>query len=126
MTNQADLSFAFYPSSLLRCKNRSKRSLASRAWPAKGGSSHMATTVSFKQTCPSCEAMVPIRDMGLVGRKIDCPKCKYRFVVEAPPEEKGAESKPAKKGKPSATTTKPGAKAGTPKAKEEKANPSVK
>ena len=28
--------------------------------------------------------MVPIRDPGLIGRKIDCPKCKYRFVVEKP------------------------------------------
>src|SRR5262249_41913306 len=44
----------------------------------------MATKTSFKQQCPSCEAMVPIRDPGLIGRKIDCPKCKYRFVVEDP------------------------------------------
>ncbi len=44
----------------------------------------MASTTSFKQQCPSCEAMVPIRDPGLIGRKIDCPKCKYRFVVEKP------------------------------------------
>jgi hypothetical protein len=28
--------------------------------------------------------MVPIRDANLIGRKIDCPKCKYRFVVEDP------------------------------------------
>lgn len=39
---------------------------------------------SFKQQCPSCEAMVPIKDANLVGKKIDCPKCKYRFVVEDP------------------------------------------
>ena len=44
----------------------------------------MATTAGFKQQCPSCEAMVPIRDPNLIGRKIDCPKCKYRFVVEEP------------------------------------------
>lgn len=44
----------------------------------------MATRTSFKQKCPSCEAMVPIKDASLVGRKIDCPKCKYRFVVEEP------------------------------------------
>src|SRR5262249_53201265 len=54
--------------------------LANRA----GGESIMATTAGFKQQCPSCEAMVPIRDANLVGRKIDCPKCKYRFVVEDP------------------------------------------
>ena len=47
-----------------------------------GGEPFMATKTSFKQQCPSCEAMVPIRDPGLIGRKIDCPKCKYRFVVD--------------------------------------------
>jgi hypothetical protein len=46
----------------------------------------MAITAGFKQQCPSCEAMVPIRDPKLIGRKIDCPKCKYRFVVEDPGE----------------------------------------
>jgi hypothetical protein len=69
----------------------------------------MAATRSFKQMCPSCEAMVPIRDHGLIGRKIDCPKCKYRFVVEEPePEEDEAPAK-AEKTKPTgATKGKPG------------------
>src|SRR6266540_401968 len=60
----------------------------------------MATKTSFKQQCPSCEAMVPIRDPSLVGRKIDCPKCKYRFVVEEPADAitDEAPAKPAKKG----------------------------
>ncbi len=44
----------------------------------------MATSASFKQECPSCEALIPIRDANLVGKKIDCPKCKYRFEVAAP------------------------------------------
>src|SRR6266851_4206820 len=57
----------------------------------------MATTTSFKQQCPSCEAMVPIRDPGLIGRKIDCPKCKYRFVVEDPGSGEAAEA-PEKNG----------------------------
>ena len=39
---------------------------------------------SFKQQCPSCEAMVTVKDLSFVGKKIECPKCKYRFVVEAP------------------------------------------
>ena len=39
---------------------------------------------SFKQQCPSCEAWVPIRDTSLIGKKIECPKCKYRFVVTEP------------------------------------------
>src|SRR5262249_18586212 len=44
----------------------------------------MASQTQFKQQCPSCEAMVPIKDSSLVGKKVDCPKCKYRFVVEDP------------------------------------------
>jgi Protein of unknown function (DUF1559) len=44
----------------------------------------MALSTGFKQACPSCDALVPIRDPKLVGKKIDCPKCKYRFVVESP------------------------------------------
>ena len=57
----------------------------------------MATTTSFKQQCPSCEASVPIRDANLVGRKIDCPKCKYRFVVEDPGASDEAEDEAPKK-----------------------------
>lgn len=52
----------------------------------------MAANTSFKVQCPSCEAMVPIRDPNLVGKKIDCPKCKYRFVVEDP----DADARPTK------------------------------
>src|SRR5438132_9397274 len=60
----------------------------------------MAANISFKQQCPSCEAMVTIKDDSLIGRKIDCPKCKYRFVVEEPVEEDedGKPKKGAKKG----------------------------
>src|SRR5262245_27157984 len=47
----------------------------------------MAAKTSFKQQCPSCETMVPIKDGSLIGKKIDCPKCKYRFVVEEPADE---------------------------------------
>src|SRR5262245_59281380 len=57
----------------------------------------MATSTSFKQQCPSCEAMVPIRDPNLIGRKIDCPKCKYRFTVEEPADADEDEAPPAKK-----------------------------
>ena len=64
----------------------------------RGGDFLMASSTSFKQQCPSCEAMVPIRDPALVGRKIDCPKCKYRFVVEQPEEEEDdAPASPKKK-----------------------------
>src|SRR5262245_9749994 len=53
----------------------------------------MATQSSFKQQCPSCDHPVTIKDADLVGKKIDCPKCKYRFVVEEP----GDASAPKKK-----------------------------
>lgn len=44
----------------------------------------MAVGSSFKQMCPSCEAQVLIKDVKLIGKKVECPKCKYRFVVEDP------------------------------------------
>ncbi len=49
---------------------------------------------SFKVPCPSCEAPVTIKDPKLVGTKVECPKCKYRFKVEEPT----ADAKDAKKG----------------------------
>jgi hypothetical protein len=59
----------------------------------------MAVSASFKQTCPSCEALVPIKDGSLIGKKVDCPKCKYRFVVEDPvAKDKKAVSAAGKKG----------------------------
>jgi hypothetical protein len=81
----------------------------------------MATQSSFKQQCPSCEAMVPIRDPKLIGRKIDCPKCKYRFVVEEPVDEveeaeEAAPATKAKGGSTSVTAKKPAGKAGTRRA----------
>ncbi len=52
---------------------------------------------SFRQTCPSCEDRVLIKDPNLVGKKIDCPKCKYKFTVEPPEvEEEVTKKKPAK------------------------------
>ena len=51
----------------------------------------MAIGTSFKQQCPSCEAMVPVKDAGLVGKKIECPKCKDKFIVKSPEKKKSAE-----------------------------------
>src|SRR5437588_12643708 len=62
----------------------------------------MAANTSFKVQCPSCEAMVPIRDPNLVGKKIDCPKCKYRFVVEEPDGDEGGDRPARKAAKPKA------------------------
>jgi hypothetical protein len=47
----------------------------------------MPANTSFKVQCPSCEAQVPVRDSALIGKKIDCPKCKYRFVVDDPSDD---------------------------------------
>jgi len=44
----------------------------------------MATQILFKSACPSCEALIPIRDEGFIGKKVECPKCKYKFLVEEP------------------------------------------
>ena len=67
----------------------------------------MAISTSFKQECPSCEGLVLIKDPKLVGKKIECPKCKFKFVVKEPPpkeeevakDEEGITSKPSKKPK---------------------------
>jgi len=64
--------------------------------------------------------MVLVKDPAMIGRKIDCTTCKYRFVVPDPEdleteeeEEEEAPAKPAKKTKPDATAPakKPAAKA---------------
>src|ERR1019366_7965961 len=65
----------------------------------------------------------PIRDPALVGRKIDCPKCKYRFVVERPEDEEDdddssdtpAPTKNVKKSNGAAQSNKPGAAKAKPK-----------
>ncbi|HEV3204459.1 MAG TPA: DUF1559 domain-containing protein [Gemmataceae bacterium] len=44
----------------------------------------MATTTGFKQQCPNCEAIVPIRDEKLIGKRIKCPKCGEPFLLEEP------------------------------------------
>lgn len=71
----------------------------------------MATTTSFKVNCPSCSAAVTIKNASLVGKKVDCPKCKYRFVIEAPAdEEEEGTSKGGKKTSGTATLAKKPAK----------------
>ena len=51
----------------------------------------MAIGTSFKQQCPSCEALVPVKDASMVGKKIECPKCKDKFVVKSPSKKKSAD-----------------------------------
>jgi hypothetical protein len=52
--------------------------------------------------------MVPIRDPGLVGKKIDCPKCKYRFLVEEPAPEEDEDGAEQEQSKSTAVTDKKG------------------
>ena len=46
----------------------------------------MSSITSFKQKCPSCGGQLTIKNSDLIGKKVDCPKCKHRFVVESPDE----------------------------------------
>jgi hypothetical protein len=52
---------------------------------------------SFKVPCLSCEHQVLIKDAKLIGTKVECPKCKYRFKVEEP--KGGMPGEDANKGK---------------------------
>ena len=53
----------------------------------------MAVKSSFKQQCPSCEAMISVKE-NMIGKKVECTKCKDKFIAEAPDDE---DDKPAKK-----------------------------
>lgn len=70
---------------------------------------------SFKVPCPSCEAPVLIKDLKLVGTKVECPKCKYRFKVEEPAVAPVDPKKPDAKAAPA--DAKAGAKAAKPEKK---------
>src|SRR5262249_34352540 len=60
---------------------------------------------TFKVPCPSCEAQVLIKNPNLVGKKVECPKCKCRCKAEEPkegtgtPGEDAAAAEKGKKGK---------------------------
>ncbi|MBX9622787.1 MAG: zinc-ribbon domain-containing protein, partial [Gemmataceae bacterium] len=54
---------------------------------------------SVKVSCPSCEATVLVKDPKLIGSKVECPKCKYRFKAEAPAEPTADGPAPAAAGK---------------------------
>ncbi len=58
----------------------------------------MASKTGFKQQCPNCEAIVPIKDEDLIGKRIRCPKCNEPFKVEDP-EGVAATTKTAKPAK---------------------------
>jgi predicted Zn finger-like uncharacterized protein len=35
--------------------------------------------------CPACGQALKVKDRGLLGRKVKCPKCAHAFVLEEPP-----------------------------------------
>lgn len=81
----------------------------------------MAVVKSFKQPCPSCEAMVTIKE-GMVGKKVECHKCKDKFVAERPDEDEDepVQVKPKKDAKAVAKSTKLSAKSPPPPTKKTK------
>ncbi|HZZ82079.1 MAG TPA: hypothetical protein VFE62_26505, partial [Gemmataceae bacterium] len=60
----------------------------------------MAVSTTFKQQCPSCEAMITVKET-LIGKKVECTKCKDKFIAKKPVDEDidevEAEEEPAKK-----------------------------
>ena len=49
--------------------------------------------------CPSCEAGFAVKE-SLIGKKVDCPKCKYRFKAELPEDDDDtSKSRKSEKGK---------------------------
>jgi hypothetical protein len=80
----------------------------------------MAIGTSFKQKCPSCEAMVSVKDASLVGKKVECPKCKDKFIIQPPPKKKAEDDEDeieASKLKAKTAPAKPVAAANLTKAK---------
>ena len=51
----------------------------------------MAVTTTFKQECPTCGATVKIND-SMAGKKVECTKCKDKFVAEKPEEDEEEEA----------------------------------
>lgn len=53
-------------------------------------------TAPFRTLCSHCEARLSIKDAGLVGKRIKCPKCQELFVVEPLEEEEAEDEAPRK------------------------------
>ena len=56
----------------------------------------MAVMSSFRQMCPSCEAMISIKET-MIGKKVECTKCKDKFIAERPDDEDAEDTPPSKK-----------------------------
>jgi biopolymer transport protein ExbD len=44
----------------------------------------MSSNAGFKQLCPHCQVALLLRDPSWIGKTVECPKCKNRFLVEDP------------------------------------------
>ncbi len=64
----------------------------------------MTAPKCYRQECPSCGEWIPIRDPSVIGRKIVCPTCQYRFVLPQPGDDTAA-SHPASTGNPAGKVT---------------------
>ena len=56
----------------------------------------MAVSTNFKQQCPSCEAMISIKE-SMIGKKVECTKCKDKFIAQRPDDDALEEKSPSKK-----------------------------
>src|SRR6516164_3833389 len=56
----------------------------------------MAVSASFKQQCPSCKAMISIKE-SMIGKKVECTKCKDKFIAERPDDDEPEEQAPSRK-----------------------------
>lgn len=56
----------------------------------------MAVMSSFKQQCPSCEAMISVKE-SMIGKKVECTKCKDKFIAERPEDDEADDTPPAKR-----------------------------
>lgn len=58
----------------------------------------MSTTVT--QYCPHCNTKLKIKDDSLFGRKVKCPGCKERFILEDPRKKETPQATPEPASKP--------------------------
>ena len=56
----------------------------------------MPVSTNFKQQCPSCETMISIKE-SMIGKKVECTKCKDKFIAERPDDDEPDEKSPSKK-----------------------------
>ncbi len=53
--------------------------------------------VKFELDCPKCDEPIVIRSSAQIGKKVECPKCKYRFTVPEMDDEDDDDAPASKK-----------------------------